>query len=98
MELGFVGTTSNDTGCPTLYVTKRGTLVVQGTTVTDPAALEVLRSRGNGMPAHESAIEVPAALLPFVDIEALQQIAFADENRPEFIVDEAAAAAIPTGR
>jgi hypothetical protein len=44
------------------------------------------------MPAHESAVEIPAALLPFVDIEALQRIAFADEDRPEFLVDPASAA------
>lgn len=87
----FVGTSSGGGGCPTLFVTDRGTLVVQGTTVTDPAALEVMRSRGNGMPAHESAVEIPAALLPFVDIEALQRLAFADDDRPEFLVDPASA-------
>ena len=98
MKLGFVGTTSTNTGCPTLYVTERGTIVVQGTTVTDPEALAAMGTRGNGLPAHESAVEIPAALLPFVDIAALQRLAFADENRPEFVVDDAAAAAIPTSR
>lgn len=98
MKLRFVGTTSNDTGCPTWYVTDRGTIVIQGTTVTDPEALAALRARGNGLPGYESAVEIPAALLPFIDIAALERIAFADENRPEFVVDETAAAAIPTGR
>jgi hypothetical protein len=97
MKLGFVGTTSNDTGCPTLYVTDRGTIVVQGTTVADPEALAAMRTRGNGVPDHESAVEIPAALLPFVDVAALQRLAFADESRPEFVIDEAAAAAISTG-
>lgn len=90
-HMAFVGTSSNINGCPTLFITARGTLVVQGTTVTDPAALEVLRSRGDGMPAHESAVEIPAALLPFIDIEALQRIAFADEDRPDFVIDPASA-------
>ncbi|MEW2506003.1 hypothetical protein AB0878_36650 [Amycolatopsis sp. NPDC047767] len=89
--MAFAGTSSNTGGCPTLFVTDRGTLVIQGTTVTDPVALETVRARGNGIPAHESAVEIPAALLPFVDIEALQRIAFADEDRPDFIVDPASA-------
>ncbi|MQA08437.1 MAG: hypothetical protein GEU98_07760 [Pseudonocardiaceae bacterium] len=93
----FLGSTSGQQGCPTVWVTERGTLVVQGTTVTDPAALEVMRSRGNGMPDYESAVEVPAELLPFIDIEALQRIAFADADRPHFTVDPEAAAKIPTG-
>ncbi|WP_329064854.1 hypothetical protein [Amycolatopsis sp. NBC_01480] len=87
--MAFAGTSSNTGSCPTLFVTARGTLVVQGTTVTDPAALDTIHARGNGMPAHESAVEIPAALLPFIDIEALQRIAFADEDRPEFVTDPA---------
>jgi hypothetical protein len=89
--IAFAGTSSASGGCPTLFVTARGTLVVQGTTVTDPAALETMRDRGNGMPDHESAVEIPAALLPFVDVEALQRIAFADEDRPDFVIDPASA-------
>jgi len=89
--MAFVGTSSNQGACPTLFVTERGTLVVQGTTVTDPAALDQLRARGNGLPSHESAVEIPAALLPFVDVVALQHLAFADEDRPAFIVDPASA-------
>jgi hypothetical protein len=64
MEMAFVGTTSNDTSCPTVWITDRGTLVVQGTTVVDPEALATLQSRGNGMPSYESAVEIPAELLP----------------------------------
>ncbi|WP_290055679.1 hypothetical protein [Amycolatopsis solani] len=89
--MAFVGTSSNTGGCPTVFVTERGTLVVQGTTVTDPAALALLRERGNGLPAHESAVEIPAELLPFVDVEALQRLAFADTDRPAFVVDPASA-------
>ncbi|WP_027927405.1 hypothetical protein [Amycolatopsis benzoatilytica] len=89
--MAFIGTSSGGGGCPTIFVTDRGTLVVQGATVTDPAALDTMRARGNGIPAHESAVEIPAALLPFVDVEALQRIAFADEDRPSFVVDPASA-------
>lgn len=97
-KIAFVGTTSNDTGCPTLFVTERDTLIVQGATVTDPQALEQIRQHGNGIPSHESCVEIPAALLPFVDIEALKRVAFGDTERPEFVVDETNAAKIPAGR
>ncbi|WP_245633675.1 hypothetical protein [Amycolatopsis jejuensis] len=90
-DMAFAGTVSASGGCPTLFVTKRGTVVVQGATVTDPVALETMRERGNGLPAYESAVEIPAELLPFVDIEALERIAFADEDRPEFVIDPASA-------
>lgn len=98
MTMRFVGTSSGQNGCPTLWVTDRGTLVVQGTTVTDPEALDAMRSRGNGLPGYESAVEIPAELMPFVDIEALQRIAFANEDRPQFVVDQDAVAKISTGR
>lgn len=90
MKIGFVDTTSNDTGCPTVFVTERGTLVIQGTTVTDPDALATMNARGNGMPDHESAVEIPAELLPFVDVAALQKLAFVNEDRPEFVVERVA--------
>jgi len=44
--------------CPTLYTTDRGTYVLQGFRVTDPEALTALN-----LPAHETAVEVPRALL-----------------------------------
>lgn len=62
MRLTFVGTTSKDGGCPTLYRTDRGTLVWQGPVVTDPEALADLRDVGPG----ESAVEVPEALAQFL--------------------------------
>lgn len=40
------------TGCPTTYETSRGTRVIQGDTVAREAI--------EGLPAHESAVEVPA--------------------------------------
>lgn len=97
-EIARIGTTSNDTGCPTLFVTERGTLVVQGTTVTDPKALGEIRKHGNGIPTHESCVEIPPELLPFVDIEALKQVAFSNTDRPEFVVDPVAVSEIPAGR
>jgi len=39
------------TGCPTTYATDRGTRVIQGGTVAREAI--------EGLPAHESAVEVP---------------------------------------
>lgn len=64
VNVAFVGTSSNDTGCPTIFLTERGTLVVQGTTVTDRQALEQISRHGNGIPEHESCVEIPAALIP----------------------------------
>lgn len=86
MELTFMGITSKQGGCPTLYRTERGTIVIQGTTVTDPDALAEMRRHGNGIPSYESAVEVPAELLRFVDVEALPAVQL-DPDRPEFVVD-----------
>jgi hypothetical protein len=44
--------------CPAVYATDRGTFVVQGSVVTDPDALAVM-----DLPAHETAVEIPAELL-----------------------------------
>ena len=63
MELTFLGTTSNSGSCPNLYETDRGTYVVQGSKVTDPEALAALHARG--LPEHETAVEIPRALLSF---------------------------------
>lgn len=70
MELEFLGTTSNTGSCPNLYRTDRGTFVVQGSKVTDPDALATLRARG--LPDHETAVEIPAALLAFAPPQAAQ--------------------------
>jgi hypothetical protein len=63
MKLTFLGTTSATGNCPNLYVTDRNTYVVQGTKITDPEALATLRERG--LPDHETAVEIPVALLNF---------------------------------
>lgn len=58
MELSFLGTTSYTGGCPTLYRTSRGTVVVQGNRLTDPEALSQARDVLDG----EMLVEVPAEL------------------------------------
>jgi hypothetical protein len=74
MTITFVGSTSGNGGCPTLYRTDYGTLIVQGTTVTDPAALAAIDLHSAGIPDHHSVVEVPAELLRFVDIRALPTV------------------------
>lgn len=64
MELTHLNTTSKNGGCPELYKTDRGTYVVQGRRISDPQALAALRKRG--FPDHETAVEVPEALLDFL--------------------------------
>ena len=44
--------------CPALYVSDKGTIVVQGSKVTDPEALAAVE-----LPAHEALVEIPAELL-----------------------------------
>jgi hypothetical protein len=63
MKLMFLGTTSINGSCPNLYATDRGTYVVQGYKIDDQEALATLHERG--MPEHETAVEIPAALLSF---------------------------------
>ena len=58
MKLRHLGTESGDNGCPTLYATDRDTYVIQGWKVLDPEALAAM-----DVPDHETAIEVPRALL-----------------------------------
>jgi hypothetical protein len=65
MKLTLLGTESNVNGCPTLYATDRGTLVIQGWKITDSDARAVLR----GMPGPEDAVEIPRALLRFAPAE-----------------------------
>ena len=66
MKVTFLGTSSDDGNCPTAWATDRGTFLVQGDIVTDPEALAALRGRQNGIPDHETVIEIPAALLKFL--------------------------------
>ena len=63
MKLSFLGSTSQEGQCPTLYATDRDTFVVQGWAVTDPEALGDLRDVLPG----ETFVEVPKALLRFAE-------------------------------
>lgn len=94
MRIEFIGTTSNVNGCPTLFRTERGTIVIQGRTVVDDEALAEMARHGNGIPAEESAVEVPAELLRFLDIGSVPVVGL-DETRPDFVVDNPA---VPSAR
>src|SRR5258708_40139684 len=61
VKLQFLGTTSSDGDCPTLYLTDRDTYVVQGYQVTDPEALAELRDVLPG----ETFVEIPRELIKF---------------------------------
>jgi hypothetical protein len=61
MKLTFVGSTSEHGNCPTLYQTDRGTVVVQGSQITDPEALAQLRDVLDG----ETFVEVPTELVNY---------------------------------
>lgn len=67
MRLTFMGTTSTDGGCPALYVTDRGTYVVQGDRVTDFEALNDLKD----VLPHETFVEIPHALLTLAATHAV---------------------------
>ncbi|GGS27846.1 hypothetical protein F2B00_00330 [Streptomyces parvus] len=60
MTLRFIGTTSEDGNCPTLYeVVETGDIVVQGDQLTNPEDLAQLRNVG----PHETSVVIPRALL-----------------------------------
>lgn len=59
MRLRFLGSTSEQGACPSLYETDRGTIVVQGLELLDAEALGDLRHVLDG----ETAVEVPRELL-----------------------------------
>lgn len=61
MKLTFEGSDSKDGGCPTVYSTDRGTIVVQGQQVTDPETLAQARAILDG----EAFIEVPVELVKY---------------------------------
>ncbi|WP_439662838.1 hypothetical protein ACSHWB_16150 [Lentzea sp. HUAS TT2] len=65
MKLEFLGTTSNSGSCPTLFLTDRGTAVVQGYVVTDPEAIAMAQAREGGLPDGEMLVEIPVELLKF---------------------------------
>ena len=62
MKLRYIKGGCDNGPCPTLYETDRGSLVVQGCIVDDPEALEAL-----GLPAGETAVEIPRELLLNLD-------------------------------
>ncbi len=66
MKVKFLGTTSDAGNCPTAWETDRGTYLVQGERVTDPEALAALGGRGNGIPDHETVVEIPKGLVSFL--------------------------------
>ncbi|MEY9845016.1 hypothetical protein [Streptacidiphilus sp. MAP5-3] len=59
MKLKFLGTSSEDGNCPTLYETPTGDIVVQGYELTDEEALTQLRDVLPG----ENFVVVPRELL-----------------------------------
>ncbi|MFE6494850.1 hypothetical protein [Streptomyces sp. NPDC057748] len=60
MTLRFIGTTSDDGECPTLYeVEETGDIVVQGDKLTDPEHLEQLRDVKDS----ETFVVIPPELL-----------------------------------
>lgn len=61
MKLTHLATESGKSGCPSFFRTDRGTYVVQGWRIDDTEALAALAERG--LPDHETAIEIPAALV-----------------------------------
>lgn len=58
MKLTKIRSESNGGQSPTLYRTDRDTFVIQGWRIEDPEALSAMT-----IPDHETAVEVPAALL-----------------------------------
>ena len=64
MEITFVAKDpgSEPSGSPTLYRTDRGSWLVQGWVVTDPAVLAEM-----DIPEGETCVEIPDRLVPFFD-------------------------------
>lgn len=65
MKIKYLGSTSTVGQCPALAETDRDSYLVQGTKVTDAEALAELAKHGNGIPDHETVVEIPKALLNF---------------------------------
>lgn len=59
MRLLFLGTDSDQGGCPAMYATDRGTYVVQGKVVTDAATLGDVRDLADD----ETIVEIEPALV-----------------------------------
>jgi hypothetical protein len=60
MKVTFLGTSSQDGSCPSVYATDRGTLIVQGARVLDAETLSIM-----DIPGHETVVEIPHELLPY---------------------------------
>jgi hypothetical protein len=65
MRLNYLGKTASSAvgDCPALYATDRGTFVVQGKIVTDPAAISDLRN----LAPDETCVEVPGDVLRLIE-------------------------------
>ncbi|GAA1233570.1 hypothetical protein GCM10009676_16170 [Prauserella halophila] len=63
MKIRYLGTSSEEGSCPTVYETDRDTFLVQGNVVTDTAALAELRRHNNGIPEWETVVEIPKELV-----------------------------------
>lgn len=61
MKLMFLGVESGVSGCPALYATDRGTLVVQGWKIADAEVIAQVRDLRD----HEGVLEIPMGLLKF---------------------------------
>lgn len=61
MKVTFLGSGSQDGSCPSVYATDRDTFVIQGYRIEDTEALSMM-----DIPAHETVIEIPRSLLPYL--------------------------------
>ncbi|MFC4912802.1 hypothetical protein [Actinomadura gamaensis] len=59
MRLRFLGTDSDQGGCPAMYATDRGTYVVQGKIVADAAAIGDVRD----LAGDETIVEIEPSLV-----------------------------------
>jgi hypothetical protein len=66
MKITFLGSTSDTGNCPTVYATDRDSFILQGAKVLDEEALAELRRHGNGIPDHETVVEIPAGLVQYL--------------------------------
>lgn len=82
MRLCHRGTESNQTGCPALYDTDRGTYVVQGWKVRDPQALTSLADARE----REFYVEIPRGLLRYAEGGLDQATEFSRPGHPAMYV------------
>lgn len=66
MKLRFLGKESTPKNSPTLYATDETSYVIQGWIVSDEAILRRLV-----VPANDTVVEVPAALLSYLSLDGL---------------------------